>query len=60
MINQLIIILTDKQQAELIKRAEKAGYDDDLEYLQIHLSDWLKDNSNIAEALAKRLAHTEK
>lgn len=52
MINELIIILTDKQQAELTKRAEKAGYQDDLEYLQLHLDSWLKSNS-VAEALAK-------
>lgn len=65
MINELIILLSDKQQAELIKRAEKAGYDDDLAYLQLHLDKWLKSNS-VAEALAKgvseakRLTHTEK
>ena len=70
MINQLIIILTDKQQAELIKRAEAENYDDDLEYLQLHLNDWLKETKEmpdiIGDALAreindrKRLDHTEK
>lgn len=72
MINELIILLSDKQQKELIKRAEKAGYDDDLQYLQLRLNEWLNSdvsfnsNNNIAKALAKgiseakRLTHTEK
>jgi len=52
MINELIIILSDKQQAELIKRAEAAGYDDDLAFLQLHLDGWLNDSN--------RLEYTEK
>ena len=38
---------------ELIKRTEKADYDDDLEYLQLHLNNWLKDG--IAKALTEGL-----
>lgn len=52
MINELIILLSDKQQKELIKRAKAAGYDDDLAYLQLHLNEWLSDGV--------RLEHTEK
>lgn len=52
MINELIIVLSEKQQKELISRATKAGYDDDLEYLQKHIFDWLSDSN--------RLEHTEK
>lgn len=71
-ISELIILLSDKQQKELIKRAEKAGYDDDLQYLQLRLNEWLNGdvsfnpNDNIAKALAKgiseakRLPHSEK
>ena len=52
MINELIIILSDKQQKELIARTEAAGMDDDLAFLQLHLNDWLNDSN--------RLEHTEK
>ncbi len=52
MINELIILLSDKQQQELIKRANQANYEDDLEYLQLHLNEWLKDGN--------RLEHCEK
>ena len=52
MINELIIVLSDKQQAELIKRSEAAGYDDDLEFLQRHLDLWLGDSA--------RYTHNEK
>ena len=41
MINELIILLTDKQQASLIEKAKANGYDDDLSYLQLHLNEWL-------------------
>lgn len=52
MINELIIVLSDKQQQELIKRANQASYDDDLEYLQKHIFEWLNDKN--------RLTHKEK
>ena len=52
MVNELIILLTDKQQAELIKRSEAEGVDDDLAFLQSHLNKWLNDSN--------RLEHTEK
>lgn len=52
MINELVIILSDKQQAELISRAQDANYDDDLEFLQVHLNSWLSDSN--------RLSHHEK
>lgn len=42
MINELIIILSDKQQAELIKRSLAADNDDDHNYLQSHINEWLK------------------
>lgn len=60
MINELIILLSDKQQQELIKRANQASYEDDLAYLQEHISEWLKNDDEIAKALAARLIHTEK
>lgn len=53
MINELIILLTDKQQAELLKRSEAAGSICDLDYLQSHLNEWLQDDS-------KRMEHKEK
>jgi len=42
MISELIIILTDQQQAILIEKATAAGNDDDHAYLQEHISEWLK------------------
>jgi len=42
MIREYIVLLTDQQDKELVKRAEDEGYDDDLEYLQLHLDSWLK------------------
>lgn len=53
MINEYINILTDKQTKELIRRSELAGNDDDHNFLQSHLNEWLNDDS-------KRLNHTEK
>ena len=50
---ELIVILSDKQQEELEKRATKAGYVDELEYLNLHLDRWLKPDED-------RLEHTEK
>jgi len=52
MVNELIILLTDKQQAELIKRSEAAGVDDDHNFFQMHVNSWLDDSN--------RLEHTEK
>jgi len=52
-IRELIIILSEQQEKELIKRAEAAGIDDDLAHLQSHISDWLRDDS-------ARLSHNEK
>jgi hypothetical protein len=68
MVNELIILLSDQQQQELIKRANQANYDDDLSYLQLQLNNWLENESDegIGKALAKamddkaRLEHTEK
>ena len=45
MINQLIIILTDPQQKQLIKKMEAANMDDDHACMQNHINDWLKDDS---------------
>ena len=53
MINELIIILSDQQQAALIEKAKAAGYDDDLSWLQIKIDEILKDDS-------ARLSHKEK
>ena len=58
MINELIIILTDQQQAELIKRMKAdnefldENVDDDMWYLQNHINIWLK--------LDRDREHTEK
>lgn len=49
MINELIVLLSDKQQQTLIKRARQASYEDDLEYLHLHLSEWLEDDSERTE-----------
>jgi len=59
-IREYIIILTDQQDKELVRRSEAEGYDDDLEYLQLHLDSWLKSDDDIGKALAARLSHTEK
>ena len=67
MINELIINLSDKQQQELIKRANQENYDDDLAYLQLHLNEWLgirpaaetklkKEDEGIAAAMAKKIS----
>lgn len=55
-----IIILSDKQEAELIRRADALGFDD-CDFLQLHLNKWLKTDS-IEKALTDglRLNHTEK
>lgn len=66
MINELIILLSDKQQAELIRKAKEANMDDDLAYLQLHLNEWLgirpsaetklkKEEEGMAEALAQKM-----
>lgn len=39
---ELIIILTDKQQEELERRADNSEHYSELEYLQLHLNEWLK------------------
>lgn len=54
MVNELIILLSDQQQAELIKKAQAVGEDDDLRYLQLHISDWLSGSDE------KRWEHKEK
>ena len=66
-INELFVLLSDKQQKELCKRAELAGYDDDLAFLQLNINQWLEvPCETIADGLAKalneqaRLFHTEK
>ena len=51
-INELVILLSDKQQALLIEKAEAAGYQCDLEYLQLRIDEMLKDDT-------ARLTHTE-
>ena len=53
MVNELIILLSDKQQASLIEKAKANGYDDDLSYLQLKIDEILKDDS-------ARLDHCEK
>ena len=67
MIREYIIVLTSKQEKELIKRSEAAGEEDDLQYLQTQIFNWLKSDSKegIANALSKeisdkaRLSHKE-
>ena len=63
MIHQLIITLTDQQQATLIEKTIAAGNDDDHNFLQQHVNNWLKPTESIGETLAKGLAermlHTE-
>ena len=46
MVNELIILLSDKQQASLIEKAKANGYDDDLAYLQLKIDEMLNDNQN--------------
>ena len=46
MVNELIILLSDKQQASLIEKAKANGYDDDLSYLQLKINEMLNDNQN--------------
>lgn len=42
MIREYVIVLTDQQDKALIKKAEAAGYDDDLAYLQLKIDEMLK------------------
>jgi len=62
MLREYIIILSDKQDKILVKRANDAGYDDDMIYLQEHINNWLNDDTIMEKALkeAARLKHCEK
>jgi len=47
LITEYILVLTDKQSKELIKRSEAANVDDELQYLQEHIFNWLKTERDV-------------
>jgi len=49
---EYIIPLNDKRSKELVKRSELVGIDNELQFLQDHIENWLDDSN--------RLTHKEK
>lgn len=41
MVNEYVVILTDEQRDELVKRSEAVNIQDELEFLHNHLDQWL-------------------